>query len=293
MGQIINGLAIGCVYALIAAGMTLIFGVLDRLNLAHTEVFAAGGFAAAVTASSGLSVWWGLPLSFMAGGVIGLLVERISFRKFVSADARITAALSSLGIGMVLIDLIRKVWGSDPAAVDLTGPMFMGGVEFAGVRFNWFVVLLMAVSLLLCLVLHLMITNTGLGRRVRAVAESAERAALIGVDVVAVARLMFFLSSALAAVAGFFVALRAGSANPDIGLGFGLKAVAIMAIGGMGELRGALLAGLLVGVLEALMFQANLGRLSEMLVWVLMIAVLLVRPDGLFGSGAHGRQERV
>lgn len=293
IGQLFNGLVIGCMYALIAAGMTLVMGTLDRLNLAHTEVFAAGGFGAVLAASAGVSVWWGIPIALLAGGVLGLLVEFISFRKFKSQDARITAALSSLAFGLVLIDLSRKVWGSEPIGLDLSGGAFAMAFEFGGVRFTWLQFVIVGVAVLLCGGLHLIVNRTDFGRRVRAVAENPTNAALLGVDVVRVAQLVFFVSSALAAVAGFLVALRAASVNADVGLTFGLKAIAIMAIGGMGDLRGALLAGLLVGVIEALLFQFGLGRLAEMAVWVLMVLLILWRPGGMFGAGSHGREQRV
>jgi branched-chain amino acid transport system permease protein len=107
-----------------------------------------------------------------------------------------------------------------------------------------------------------------------------------------VTQAVFFLSSALAAVGGLLVALRGGAASSEIGLSFGLKSLAIMAIGGMGDLRGALVGGLLIGVLEALMFQMGLGRLVEMTAWVTLFAVLIFRPNGLFGGGIHAREQR-
>jgi len=293
IGQLFNGLVIGCMYALVAAGMTLVLGTLDRLNLAHTEVFAAGGFGAVLATGAGVSVWWGLPIAFLVGGILGVLVEFISFRKFISQDARITAALSSLAFGLVLIDLSRKVWGGEPLGLSLSGGAFAMAFEFSGVRFSWLQFVIVGVALLLCAGLHLAVNYTDFGRRVRAVAESPPNAALLGVNVVRVAQTVFFVSSALAAVAGLLVALRTASINADIGLSFGLKAIAIMAIGGMGDLRGALLAGLLVGVMEALLFHFGLGRLGEMAVWVLMVLLILWRPGGIFGSGSHGREQRV
>lgn len=290
--QLINGLVIGSTYALVAVGMTLVLGVLDRLNFAHTDVFAAGGFAAVGAAAGGDSVWWGLPVALAAGAALGLLVERISFRQRRSADARVTGALSSLAAGLVLVDLIRKVWGSDPVGLPSPTGFAASGLEVAGTRVLGLHLLIVALALLLAAGLHAVVQHTLLGKRIRAVAESPERAALLGIDPVRIAQTVFAASSALAAAAGFLVALRIGSASPDVGLGFGLKAIAIMAIGGLGDMRGALLAGLLVGLLEAAMFQLGLGRLGEIAVWVLMILCLLVRPAGLFARGPQAGEAR-
>lgn len=131
-----------------------------------------------------------------------------------------------------------------------------------------------------------MIVNTKLGRSIRAVAESPTKAALFGINVTRVNQIVFFIASALAGIAGIALAFRAGYASTDVGFTFGLKALAIMAIGGMGDLRGAMLGGLMIGVVEALAFQWGLGQLVDVVVWLFMIGVLLLRPTGLFGMSA-------
>ena len=132
--------------------------------------------------------------------------------------------------------------------------------------------------------LYLVVTRTSLGRRIRAVAESPAKAALFGINVTRVNQQVFFIASMMAGLAGLALALRTGYASSDVGFTFGLKALAIMAIGGMGDLRGALIGGLLIGVLEALAFQWDLGQLADVFVWLFMIVILLVRPAGLFGT---------
>lgn len=291
LGQITNGLVIGAMYALVAIGFTLVIGVLDKLNFAHPEVFMFGGIVGLVCAAH-TSVWWAFPLAFMVGGLMGLLTEFVSFRRFQSDDAKTTAALSSLSLGLVLVDITHKVWGSEPVDLGLTSGIFKEGFTVAGVRFLWIQLIILSVTFALMLALHLAVSRTSAGRRIRAVAESSTNAALLGIDVRRVTQTVFFVSSALAAVAGLLLALRTGVANPELGLTFGLKAVAIMAIGGMGDLRGAVIAGLLIGVLEALTFQFGLGRLGEMTVWVAMLIVLIWRRGGLFG-GLHAGEQRV
>jgi len=289
--QIINGIVLGSMYALIAQGYTLVFGVLDKLNFAHGEIFMLGGFLAVACIALGASIPLALLMTFLVSGLLGLIVERVSFRTFRSGDAHITAALSSFAVGLVIIDSAQKIWGTEAVAVALPDTLRLASTEIFGIRIVLVKLVILALSLALMLVLHAVVARTSLGRSIRAVAESPADAALYGIDVTRVTQIVFFAASALAGVAGMALAVRTGYASTDTGFSFGLKALAIMAIGGMGDLRGAFLGGLLVGVLEALAFQWDLGQLADVAVWVFMIFVLLVRPRGLFGV-AGGRDTR-
>ncbi len=282
--QIINGIVLGSMYALIAQGYTLVFGVLDKLNFAHGEIFMLGGFLAVASIALGAPILLALLVTFFISGLLGLVVERLSFRKFRSSDAHITAALSSFAVGLVIIDSAQKIWGTEAVAIALPDELRLASMEIFGIRVVLVKLAILVLSLALMLVLHAVVARTSLGRSIRAVAESPADAALYGIDVTRVTQIVFFTASALAGVAGMALAVRTGYASTDSGFTFGLKALAIMAIGGMGDLRGAFLGGLLVGVLEALAFQWGLGQLADVAVWVFMIFVLLVRPRGLFGA---------
>jgi branched-chain amino acid transport system permease protein len=282
--QVINGVVLGSMYALIAQGYTLVFGVLDKLNFAHGEIFMLGGFICLASIALGASLPISILVTAIVSGVLGLMVEFVGFRKFHSPDAHITAALSSFAIGLVIIDLSQKVWGAEPVALTLPGTLQTATISIAGLTVVVLRLTILVISLLLMLVLYLVVTKTSLGRRIRAVAESPTKAALFGINVTRVNQQVFFIASAMAGLAGLALAVRTGYASTDVGFTFGLKALAIMAIGGMGDLRGALIGGLLVGVLEALAFQWDLGQLADVFVWLFMIAILLVRPAGLFGT---------
>lgn len=282
--QIINGIVLGSMYALIAQGYTLVFGVLDKLNFAHSEIFMLGGFVAVASVALGASIPLALLVTIGISGLLGLVVEFVGFRKFRSHDAHITAALSSFAIGLVIIDLTQKMWGTEAVAIAFPDELRIASIEILGIRIVLVKLGILALSLLLMLILHLVVVRTNLGRSIRAVAESPGNAALYGINVTRTTQLVFVIASALAGVAGMALTIRTGYANTASGFNFGLKALAIMAIGGMGDLRGAFLGGLLVGVLEALAFNWGLGQLADVAVWVFMICVLLVRPAGLFGT---------
>lgn len=290
-GQILNGIVTGAMYALVAIGFSLVIGTLDKLNFAHSEVFMVGGFIAVVSVSF---LPWQLALIviFLAGGVLGLVTEFVAFRRFQTAEGKVTAALASMALGLIITDLVHKVWGTEPVPLKMESQWLQAGHTFFGATVLNLQLVILAVAFVLMALLHILLQETRMGRQIRALAESTVSASLLGINVRRVTQTVFFLSSALAAVGGLLVALRGGAASSEIGLSFGLKSLAIMAIGGMGDLRGALVGGLLIGVLEALMFQMGLGRLVEMTAWVTLMAVLMFRPNGLFGGGIHAREQR-
>ncbi len=285
VGQIVNGLVIGCMYALIALGFTLVLGSLHKLNLAHSDIMMCGGFVGVAMTSIGLPLWLGLIGAMIIGGLLGILVNEISFRRVGSEDQEVASALSSVAVGLVLTDLVQKVWGTEP--VPLQMPLSGPAIEIADVRFTTIQLSVVVIAIALMIGLNYLVRSTSLGRQIRAVADHTSHAALMGVDVRNVTRAVFFLSSGLAATAGFLIAARLGTASSDIGFGYGLKSLAIMAIGGMGDLRGAVLGGLLIGVLESLAVNYGLGRLTDLLVWVCLIVVLVVRPQGILGAKQH------
>jgi branched-chain amino acid transport system permease protein len=283
--QIVNGLALGSMYALVAIGYTLILGVLRLLNLAHGEIFMLGGFVGAAALVAGLP----LPLALLGAAVgaalLGLLVERVCFRP-APPGQELTPALSTVAIGIVLVDLAIKQWGSEPYSVR-TG---LSGTALAlgAIQVSYAQLLILGVALALMAALDVVVRTSPLGRSLRAVAESPTNAALIGIDTRRLIMITFAVTGALAGVAGLLLVLRTGVASPTIGLSFGIKALAVMAVGGLGNLRGAMAAGLLLGLLEVMSLQVGLSSYSDLVVWLALVAVLVFRPGGLFGSAESG-----
>jgi branched-chain amino acid transport system permease protein len=282
--QIVNGLVLGAMYALIALGYTLVFGVLDKLNFAHGDIFMFGGFVAVSVLALGAPLWAGAFAAFVVCGVLGLAIELVSFRKFRSHDAQVTAALSSLACSIILIDATQKVWGTEPVALTIPTSIRTAAITVQGLRIAYVNIGILGLAILLMIGLYVLIARTRMGRNIRAVADSAVAAELLGIDVTRVTQQTFFLASGLAGLAGVMLAVRTGFVTTELGLTFGIKALAVMAIGGMGDLRGAVVGGLLAGIVEAMATQLGLGKFGDMAVWLLMIVVLLVRPAGLFGG---------
>lgn len=285
-GQIINGLVMGTMYALVALGFTLVLGVLHRLNLAHGDIFVLGGFVGLGALNWGMPVWMTIPIAAVVGGVAGIAVEQVCFRRLKTHDAEMAAALSSVAFGIVVLDIVHKIWGTEPIALDEASLGPVSVIDIFGVRFTSIQVVIVAITIALMIGLHLLVSRTRLGRNIRAVADNPQSASLLGISVGAVTRQVFVISSALGCVAGLLLTLRLDTASSDLGFGFSLKALAVMAIGGLGDLRGAVLGGLLIGVIEALAAQFGFDRFADLTVWVCMVAFLVFRPQGLFGSSS-------
>jgi branched-chain amino acid transport system permease protein len=291
-GQIVNGLVVGSMYALVALGFTLILGVLNKLNFAHLAIFVAGGFIGVACGRVGLSIWLVPFVAAVVGGLLGLIVEYVSFSRVRSIDAGTAASISSLALGLLFTDLMRHFWGSDPVVITVANELNQRSFRILDVNFVPIQGVIIGVTALLMAVLAYLISRTPLGRRIRAVGDHEQHAEYLGVNIHAISLTVFFMSSALAAVAGLLFGMREGTASTEIGLSVGLKALAVMAIGGFGDMRGAVVGGLLVGVIEGIGAQFGLGSATDLIVWVFMICVLLVRPEGLFGNAHHVRSER-
>jgi branched-chain amino acid transport system permease protein len=281
--QVLNGLILGSTYALVAIGYTLVFGVLNLLNFAHANVFALGGFLLfAGLVSFGLPFPLGVLVVLAAGVGLGYLTELVCFRPAAGRKDELTPAIASIALGLVLTEVIAKLWGSEPLRLPalLSGfSLDLDQLQVSGVQ-----MLILALSLVLMAAVDVMLRRTRLGFSLRAVAENREVAQLLGVDIRATVLLAFMLSGALATLAGVLVSARLGLADPNIGLSYGLRALAVMVIGGLGNVRGAMLAGLLVGFVDVFTLAFLSQAYSGVGAWVLLIVVLLVKPSGLLGA---------
>ena len=295
--QIINGLVQGSVYALVALGYTMVYGILGLINFAHGEVVMIGAMLAlsALTAllGVGVSALLALPLSIvlaMAGCmVLGYSIERIAYRPLRHAP-RLAPLITAIGVSIVLQNLAMMIWGrsyhSFPQLI-ANDPHNFGGAIINDIQIIIFI-LALAIMAGLMVVVH----RTKLGRAMRAVAENQHAAQLMGVDINRVISITFMLGSALAAIAGIMVSANYGLAHYYMGFLLGLKAFTAAVLGGIGNLRGAMLGGLLLGLIESLgagyigdMTGRFMGsNYQDVFAFFVLIAVLVFRPSGLFGE---------
>ena len=285
MQQLLNGLFLGSIYALFAIGFTLVFGILDRLNLAHPAVFAAAAFVGIeLVAVGGLSIWVALPLVAVFGAVLGLVIERVAFRPLKGRpDAHFAGLIGSIGLGGMFIALLLWRYGPDTRRFP-AGSFPEDRFEVAGAQVTLAQVVILAVSLALMVGLTYMVTRTRLGRGMRAVAENPTAARVLGVDVDRITAVTFAISSALGAVAGVLFAINVNTAQLGMGTAIELKGLAVIIVGGMGSLPGALIGGLVLGLAEVFAVQYIGSSWRDVIAFGLLFLILLVRPQGLLGA---------
>jgi branched-chain amino acid transport system permease protein len=279
--QVINGVMLGAVYALIAIGYTLIFGVLNMLHLAHGEVFMVGAFVGLVVLTSlSSNVLLALAAAMLATGLLGILIERVAFRPLRGAH-HLAPLATTIGAGIALQETARWYFGPEqkgfPSSIALElwelGPLRVSSVQ----------VFILAAALLLMAAVHLFLAHTRAGRAVRATAEDPVVAGLLGVNVEAVVVLTFFVASALAGAAGVLVGLAYNSVHPFIGVQMGIKGLVVMLLGGLGNVPGAMVGGVVLGVLEVLGVAYFASSYRDVFAFGAVMLILLLRPEGILG----------
>lgn len=299
VNTLVDGLAIGSVYALIALGYTMVYGILRFINFAHGDVFAWGAWislslANALGLSAGTGVpWFGIPLILLgamaACGVMAFVIERLAYRPLRNAP-RLNVLITAIGVSLLLqnVGQLPQLFGTQPR----TMPSLVGNRELFqlfGVPVQLLDAIGFATSVALMLALEWLVQRTRLGRAMRAVSFSHRNAALMGINVNAVISFTFMLGASLAGAAGFLYALKFQTLNGTAFVTWvllGLKAFVAAVVGGIGNIRGAMVGGFLIGLLEKFGMQYVSTELRDVYVFALLIVVLLVRPAGLFGSTA-------
>lgn len=282
--QLVNGLFLGAVYALFAVGYTLVFGVLDILNLAHAAIFMIAAFAAYSAVAHGLP----LPLAFVLGvllaGLIGIALDRVAFAPLRRRNAgTLIPLISSIGVAIVIGAIARGIYGVDERHFAEGGvaaaPIRLGPVTFTTVE-----ALILGTALGLMLVLSWVLRATSLGRSIRAVAQDRVAAALLGVDLERTIAATFFLASGLGGAAGILTGLEYNSVTLEMGAQIELKGLAVIILGGMGSVTGAVAGGFVLGAVETLAVAFGLSAWRDAIVFGVMFAILIARPSGLFGA---------
>lgn len=286
MQQIVNGLFLGSIYALFALGYTLVFGVLDILNLAHAAVFMLASFGALTLVGRGLHILAAFPLAVLLAGVLGLVLERIAFRPLRGrTDSNISGLISSLAMATVFVALALQIWGPNVTRFPFATLPSGRPISFLGAGISRLQLTTMGVALLFFLALWWLVTRTRLGREIRAVAESPRAARILGVNVDRVIAASFFISSALGGAAGVLFGL-AYDVEADMGRSVELKGLAVIILGGMGSMPGAVLAGLTLGLTEAFVVARFGASYRDAISFAGLFLILVLRPRGLLGQAA-------
>ena len=282
LSNLISGLSLGSIYALIALGYTMVYGIAKMLNFAHGDIIMVGAFTIIVSISTcGLPVWVALILSVVMCTVLGVVTERVAYKPLRKSEP-LTVLITAIGVSYLLQNLALLIFGSSqksfPSIFDISS-VHIGDLSMSGES-----VVTLAVTIIIMIALSLFINKTRAGKAMRAVSEDKEAAELMGLSVNKTISLTFAIGSALAAVAGVFYGATYGFIGPYTGSMPGIKAFVAAVFGGIGSIPGAMIGGLLLGVLESLSKAYISTELSDAIVFASLIVVLLVKPTGLLGK---------
>jgi branched-chain amino acid transport system permease protein len=278
--QALNGLAIGAVYTLIALGLTVVFGILGIAHFAHGSVAMFGGYLTFVfTERLGLPFFAAMGLAMVAGAVVGLLIERLAYRPVRDAP-HINAFIIALGLTMMFEGLNLLAFGADQVVIQTP---YRGVFNVAGIAIAELRVLVILTACVLIGLIAVLISSTKTGKSIRAVAQNRQAAILMGVNVSMVSLVVFAISSALGVSAGALIGALLAIA-PGVGEGLAVKGFAVLILGGLGSIPGAIVGGLILGVSEAMAAGFISSAYKDVIAFLVMIVVLLFRPEGLLGK---------
>ncbi len=290
--NLLNGISIGAFYALVALGYTMVYGVLKLINFAHGDMFMWGAYLGLTTLAflGGVVLhtgpWLAVPAIVVATvtiAFIGALIERTAYRPLRTAG-RLPPVISALGAAFILESLARNLFGASyktyPEWVALPGEIHI----FGDITIGTTQIVALVGSFVLMAALYLFINNTRIGTAMRAVSLDHDTSRLMGIDVNQIITLVFLIGPGLGAAAGVMVALRYGSFDFTLGWTFGLKAFIAAILGGIGNIPGAMLGGMILGVVESLGASYISPQWKDVIAYVLLALILIVRPTGLLGE---------
>ncbi|MDA8077562.1 MAG: hypothetical protein M0Z79_01365 [Nitrospiraceae bacterium] len=293
--QIINGLTLGSVYALIALGYTMVYGILELINFAHGEIYMLGaylgiillGFFTAIGLTSyslTLSIILTLVLTVIFCSSYGFTIEKLAYKPLRKAP-RLSPLISAIGVSIFLQNYVMLTQG----ATDKVFPQLFGdrGIDFLSSRISLLQAAIIVAAAAVMLVLHAFVSRTRMGKAIRAVAQDKTMASLVGINIDVVISVTFIIGSGLAAIAGVMVAMYYGLVNYFIGYTAGIKAFTAAVLGGIGSIPGAMFGGILLGLIEGLGASYISSEYKDAYAFIILVIILLLKPEGLLGKASE------
>ena len=281
--NLINGLSLGSIYAIIAIGYTMVYGIAKMLNFAHGDIIMVGAFIAyTVISTFKLPVWLGIVAAVIVCTCLGVAIEKIAYKPLRKASSPLAVLITAIGVSYFLQNSALLIFGSDPkmfSSVVPFGNLTIGPLQIPGTT-----IVSIVVSLVLVGALQLFINKTKPGQAMLACAQDRDAASLMGISVNGTIMLTFAIGSAMAAIAGVLLCSAYPTLSPTTGAMPGIKAFVAAVFGGIGSIPGAMIGGLLLGIIEILSRSYISSQLSDAIVFSVLILVLLVRPTGIMGK---------
>lgn len=280
---VLDGLAAGGLYALIAVGYSMVYGVLQMINFAHGELFMVGAYFVMVVLNAGAPVWFAVPVCAVGVGLFAVLIERVAYRPLRGAN-RLAPLITAVGVSLLLQYSVQLIFSPNPQSFPYQLPsetieMFGGDIIVRLRDIGIFVL-----TLVLTLALEIFVRVTKPGKGIRALAMHPMAARFVGVPINRTIALTFFIGAFMACIAGSMQGMAVNQIEPFMGVTTGLKAFAAAVLGGIGVLPGALLGGLVLGITENLLVGYEMSTYKDGSAFLILILVLLVRPQGLLGT---------
>ncbi|MCF0131999.1 MAG: branched-chain amino acid ABC transporter permease [Pseudobutyrivibrio sp.] len=282
---LINGLSLGSIYAIIALGYTMVYGIAKMLNFAHGDVIMIGSYAVFMTmANSGLPAVVSIIIAIVICTALGVIIEKIAYKPLRKAT-NLAVLITAIGVSYFLQNMALLIFGSNP--IVFKSVINWKGITVAGLTISGITIITIVTCIIIMLVLTWFVKNTKPGQAMRAVSEDKDAASLMGINVNATISLTFAIGSGLAAIAGALYCSAYPTLTPYTGSMPGIKAFTAAVFGGIGSIPGALIGGLLLGVIEILGKAYISSQLSDAIVFIVLIIVLLVKPAGILGKTIH------
>ncbi|HHT01212.1 MAG TPA: branched-chain amino acid ABC transporter permease [Firmicutes bacterium] len=280
--QLINGLQLGSIYALIALGYTMVYGIVKLINFAHGDIYMIGAYIGFFAVGfMGPQFIPALILAMVGCAILGFIIERFAYRPL-RGKPRIAALTTALGVSLLLENLVRKFIGPNyiayPTLVKST-TIYIGGLQISNIK-----LIVLSVALIMMFGLQFIVLKTRTGKAMRAASQDLDAARLMGIDVNAVISYTFMIGSALAATAGILVGVAYPRIDPYMGILPGLKAFVAAVLGGIGSIPGAMVGGLVMGTAETMVLGFGKSTFRDAIAFTILIIVLLVKPTGIMGS---------
>lgn len=284
--QLINGVQIGSIYALVALGYSMVYGIVLLINFAHGEIIMIGSYAVCMLVTAGSPAWLSIIAAVVICSLSGVLIEKIAYKPL-RGSPRISLLITAIGVSLLLQNLAQLIFSANPK---MFKNLFPGSVSIGEWSISLTAIVTVLISVALMLALMFVVNHTKMGMAMRAVSQDGETARLMGINVNSTISFTFALGSAMAAVAAVLYCSAYLKVEPTMGSMLGLKAFVAAVLGGIGSIPGAVLGGFLIGVFESLTKGYISSTLADAVVFGVLIVVLLVKPSGILG---RDRKEKV
>ena len=282
LSQIINGLQLGSIYALVALGYSMVYGIIMLLNFAHGDIIMVGGYIAVLILTAGLSPILAIVLAIVGCMLLATLIEKVAYKPLRSAP-RISLLITAIGVSLLLQNLAQLIFGAESRSFPNTMIIPAKTFSLGSITISLTTIVTIAVTVIAMVLLTLLVQKTRMGKAMRAVSEDMGAAQLMGINVNTTITFTFAVGAFLAGIGSILYCCRYPLVNPTMGSLMGLKAFVAAVLGGIGSIPGAMIGGLAIGMAEVLVTAIGLSSWTDAIVFAILIIVLLVKPTGFLG----------